>query len=49
MKERAIERGATIEVKLVTEGEMDGWISAKYSDQEKPTSWFMAVTDHCVC
>lgn len=44
MKLRAAERG----VDLVIE-EDDGWITARYSDQAKPSAHFKALSDSCVC
>lgn len=44
MKERAKKRG----VKIIL-GKDDGWITARYSDKDEPSAWFMKLTNHCVC
>lgn len=45
MERRAAQRGATV----ILDKTDDGWISARYSDHEKPSAWFMELTDGCVC
>lgn len=27
----------------------EGWISIRYGDEEKPSVYFLELTDHCVC
>lgn len=42
--------GTPIEV-IVTpnDPEADGWTSARYTDRDKPSAYFLELTDHCVC
>jgi len=44
MKKRAKERG----VWVILRGQ-DDWISARYSDEELPSAFFMELTESCVC
>jgi len=44
MKERASERG--VEVIL---GRDEGWVTARYSDEDEPSAWFLELTDECIC
>ena len=43
--ERAEARGATVDTYV----EESGWIAVKVSDRDRPQTWFLALTDHCVC
>ncbi len=29
--------------------DMAGWTSARYADKDKPSAYFLELTDHCVC
>lgn len=49
MKARAKERGVEVVVATHSFGEMRGWTSARYSNEEEPSHWFMQLTAHCVC
>ena len=49
MNDRAEKRGVQLVLKLQTQGDMEGWWSARYSDQEEPSAWFKQLTSHCVC
>lgn len=49
MKIRAKERGVEVIVVHEPMGDMRGWISARYSDKDEPSAWFMVLTAHCVC
>ena len=44
IKRQAAKRGA--EVILSWD---KGWIAARYSDQDKPSAWFLELTEGCVC
>jgi hypothetical protein len=49
MEARAEMRGVELIVKLEVDGEMQGWWSARYSDRDEPSAWWMALSDRCVC
>ncbi len=49
MQAAAADRGAEVVVQKEVEGEMAGWTSARYSDKEKPSAYFMALTTQCAC
>lgn len=44
MHRRADERG----VKVIVSND-DGWVSARFSDSDEPSAWFLQLTSHCVC
>ena len=44
MKENAEKRAAAVIL-----GEDDGWTTARYSDHDEPSAWFLELTDGCVC
>lgn len=44
MKERAKKRGVTVIVSRV-----DGWTTARYSDEEEPAAYFLALSERCEC
>lgn len=41
----ATARGA----KVFTWVGIDGWTVAKYTDRDKPSAWFLKLTEDCVC
>jgi hypothetical protein len=45
MQRRAIAAGVSVILTL----EPDGWTSARYSDRTEPSSWFLELTESCVC
>jgi hypothetical protein len=45
MERRATKHGATVLLTL----DDDGWLAARYSDQDEPSAWFRELTDGCVC
>lgn len=45
MRERAERRGVYVILKL----DKEGWTTARYSDQERPSHHFLELTDRCVC
>jgi hypothetical protein len=45
MQGRAKERG----VEVITSIDEHGWTAARFSDKEKPSAYFMIVTDKCCC
>jgi hypothetical protein len=47
MKQRAEKRGTT--VVLGSDPQLPGWTAVRYADRDKPSSWFLSLTDHCVC
>mgnify|MGYP007102167995 CR=1 FL=1 len=49
MKVRAKERGVELIVVVHYEGEWKGWTTAQYSNQPKPSAYFMEVTTKCAC
>lgn len=44
MRARAAGRGATVIL-----SQQDGWVAARYSDRDEPSSWFLELSDGCVC
>lgn len=48
MKRRAKTRHAEVILESGKD-EMRGWMSARYSDEDKPSAYFMVLTTHCVC
>lgn len=50
MRELAAARGVSVIVEPVPAEEiMGGWTTARYSDKDRPSAWFMALSDRCVC
>lgn len=51
MERKAAERGVTVVTQVCeTPGDpLHGWISARYSDNDKPTTWFQTLTERCAC
>jgi len=56
MKKRAASRtdmwGNSLGISVVltrNDPEADGWVSARYSDQEKPSAYFLVLPNRCVC
>lgn len=49
MRRRAAARGVEVIVKVEWTGEMRGWTSARYSDEDEPSAWFMQLTEACAC
>lgn len=51
MKRRAAARGVTVDVQVVFDPHdpMHGWTSARYSDQDKPSSYYQVLTEACAC
>jgi len=49
MELRASLRGATVIVIHETSGEMQGWYSARYSDEPEPSRWFKQLPVGCCC
>lgn len=54
MEARARERGVEVIVTVLhpvgdPDQHMAGWISARYSDQEEPSAWFVQLTMKCAC
>lgn len=45
----AAKRGATVHVSVHVVGEWAGWTSARYSDAEEPSAWFLELTEACAC
>lgn len=45
MKRRAEKRGVTV----ILSSDENGWVSARYSDKEKPSRFFLKLTESCVC
>ena len=48
MQRRAKERGTSVTV-YAGRGEWSGWTLVKYNDEDKPSAFFMELTDHCAC
>lgn len=48
MKARAAARGVEVVVGAESVG-LDIWTTARYSDKEEPSAWFLVLTAHCVC
>lgn len=46
---RAADRGATVTVSPDPDPRMGGMLAVQASDRDKPSAWFMALSDHCVC
>ncbi len=46
MEWAANQRGVKLIIGPRDENDM---IPVRYSDKEKPSAWFLALTDHCVC
>ena len=45
MRKRAKERGVTVKM-----GQDDhGWVTARYSDEDEPSAYFMELTERCAC
>lgn len=43
-------RGEVIVEKITDPADpMEGWMSATYAGEEKPSAWFMVLTEECVC
>lgn len=51
MQRRAKARGTEVIVKVVHDPKdpMHGWTSARYSDEDEPSAWFMQLTEACAC
>ena len=50
MEHKAKERGVELIVRLEPlSHEMGGWWSARYSDEDKPSAYWLAIPDRCVC
>lgn len=54
MKEKAAKRGVEVKLDMIDFGPIDGtetnwWITATYSDEEKPAAHFKALTTECIC
>jgi hypothetical protein len=49
MRRRAARRGVDVVVAVETAGPMEGWTSARYSDEPEPSAYFKVVPDACAC
>lgn len=51
MRARAAERGVEVVVEVATHPDdpMRGWTSARYTDHDTPSAWFMTLTEACAC
>lgn len=50
MEELAAARGVVVITHVEDPlSDMAGWISARYSDHEKPSAWFMQLPARCAC
>ena len=49
MERRARMRGVKVIVEVAWTGEMRGWTSARYSDEDEPAAWFQQLTTACAC
>lgn len=45
----AKKRGVKLIVQRESHGDMRGWYSTRYSDQDKPFSYMMEITRECCC
>lgn len=44
MCRRAADRGAVVVLR-----QDNGWVSARYSDRDEPSAYFLELSDGCVC
>lgn len=49
MRATAKKRGTTVIVEHLSHGEMRGWYSAQYADEDEPSAYFMQLTVGCAC